>query len=185
MRWMNRVAACLSFCVGCASTYTPVPSPYLVPVELPSCSGYMRDGRCFPLGYWGSGGEALVAGVHEAEAKIANYQSNRRKGAVFKSVLIGAGILGFGSVFYFEQQRWNPHAAKSGKPLVVGMVSLVIGIIAGRTALPYIADANRDLRDSVYLYNQAIEARQRRCSGLTEALPTLPSPIAAQPSTSR
>ena len=175
MRWPNGVAACLLFCVGCASTYTPIASPYLVPVELPSCSGYLRDGRCFPLGFWGGGGEALVAGVPEAEARIANYQSNRRTGAFFGSVLIGADILLLGSQFYMFQDLPGSDGL-GGTPGKVFWISGGVALIAALFALPYISDARRDLRDSVYLYNQAIEARQRRCSGLTDALPTLPRP---------
>jgi hypothetical protein len=150
-------------CFGCASSYTPRPSPYLVPVELAGCSGYMRDGQCLAPGFWGGGGLSLVKGVPAAEARMHPYAQERTKGNVLGLfgmatllAVVGAAI----AVVVGDQQQ-------SGKWVAAGFALDGVAIVMFIVAAGYRSKSRRTLFESVNLYNQAVED-QRRCQTPTE-----------------
>jgi hypothetical protein len=146
----------LSF--GCASSYTPRPSPYLAPVELAGCSGYMRDGQCFAPGFWGGGGLSLVKGVPAAEARMQPYRSERTATNLFAllslATVSAANVAALAALLGDQSQ--------SGKWVIAGFVLVDVAIVSAIFAAHYGRKSHRTRLESVNLYNQAVED-QRRC----------------------
>ena len=144
-------------CLGCATHYQPVSSPYLVPVQTGTTPDFVRDGQRYEMGYWGSGALGMVAGNPVAEAHVRDLRGQRITSSVFLAL---TGIAMASSIATIIRMEEGGRESR-GKYALASFLLVDVGLIVGLVSLHYQSKAQRTLLDAVNIYNGDVE--QQRC----------------------
>lgn len=138
---------------ACATTYTPRPGPRLSMAMPDGKPAYIRDGRVFESGMFGSGLVDAVEGVPAAEEHARTFQNKNVTG--FAATLAGLGlVLGGLTVAVDGIRSERPGTQQLGLGLMVGGLALeIVGAMITASAPPHQLDA-------INVYNDAVEERR-------------------------
>jgi hypothetical protein len=148
MRGVAALVAAAVLAAGCSSMYIPRPGRRISAIIKGGQIVYVRDGREFPAGAFGSGIRDAVSGVPPAEAAADEFHDRLVNGLL--GLVVSLGCVTVGAV------RWTGEAVNEENPDVYDAAlagCFVIGYAVGFhqliTAQPYLYDAINIYNDTV------------------------------------
>lgn len=169
IRYGSFLLLSLALVNGCATAYTPRPGPRLSVVMESGAPVYVRDSQRFEHGMFGSGLVEAVQGVPEAEEYARTYRD--RNVAGFTTSIVGAGMIGVGSVMTAE--AFVSDRSSTDRGIALGL--LVGGVVVELIGSIIAASGNPHQLDAINAYNDAIEAE--KAQSLPDAPPAAPEVV--------
>lgn len=154
---------------GCSSTYRPAQSPRIATVMDGGSLALVRDGKSYPVGFFGGGVEDAVEGNSAAEEHARAFRNLTIAG--FSTSVLGLGMEIGGLVLSANNFGNGGDSNKQA----AGAVLVVSGIAAAIVGSVLIATAQPRLWDAVNTYNDGVDTMMWRMPG-----PPPPAPPGTQ-----